>query len=147
MDKDLSNVICEISTILSCHSQVKTVEQLLYRMPVPKEIEKSTCKFLDRRIFDIIVLTRIERLYDLKQISKEQKEELLFDYKNYQELCENNAKLLSENKRNDDVSKKLRVVYDRLNKYGLLNIFNCEQAFINQIDNEITNSKTYKKVK
>ena len=73
MDKDLSNVISEISTILSCHSQVKTVEQLLYHMPIPEETEKSAYKFLDMRILDIIVLVRIERLYDLKQISKEQK--------------------------------------------------------------------------
>ena len=147
MDKDLSNVISEISIILSCHSQVKTVEQLLYHMPIPEETEKSTCKFLDRRIFDIIVFARIERLFDLKQISKEQKEELIRDYKKYHELCEIHAKLLLEDKRNDDVSKKMRVVYDKLNKYALLNTFNCEQAFINQNDNEIVSSKVYKKVK
>ena len=84
MNKDLENVIKEVGNEIWAHTYYHEIDSLIHHS---QDKVDSLVKYRDYTIHQIIELTRIERLFDLKLISLQDKKTLLKEYKEYIELC------------------------------------------------------------
>ena len=149
MDKEIQNIYKEISNLLRAYSMVITPNTLSNKYKYSNHPESSNI-YRDNKIYELIVLVRIERLFDLGQINEETKEMLKNLYNQYRIVYEQIGKDLQEEQKNGKsvdrihhsrLRNKLNVIADKLNEYSLLDEFDYESAFLNEIDAKILKKK------
>ena len=133
MNQELKAVVGEICSLVANGYRDTKVYQELNYSPVPENLIDGLVKYGDTTITDLICLVRIERLFDLKLIDENQKERLIYIYNEYKEL-EANKKLLGENKLLYD---KYNLIKQKFIELGIIEEFNYEDAFINEIDTKL----------
>ena len=147
MDKDIQNINKEIFNLLRCYSMIATPNEILNKYTYYSD-DMSSNRFKNNKIYELIVLIRIERLFDLGEIDEDTKNLLTNLYKQYRIVYDKLGNDLREGFKNVDkiqhssYRRKLNVISDKLNEYGLLDEFDFESAFMNEID-----SKILKKIK
>ena len=155
MNKDLKVIVEELLETLGIVNSITKVENTSdIHFYASEETLNSYKKYGKFSIEDIICLVRIERLFDLHYINEHEKEYLLKTYKDYKilsnvigtfeldvlfdgsddvDLSREDYHEMSE--RRDELTRKL-------NEFGIIESFNYEEAFFNQIDKDI--SRVYK---
>ena len=133
MNQELKAVVGEICSLVANGYRDTKVYQELNYSPVPENLIDGLVKYGDTTISDLICLVRIERLFDLKLIDENQKERLIYIYNEYKEI-ETNKKLLVENKLLHD---KYNLIKQKFIELGIIEEFNYEDAFINEIDTKL----------
>lgn len=148
MNKDLENVIKEVGDEIWAHTYCCEIDSLIHHS---QDKVDSLVKYRDYTIAQIIELTRIERLFDLKLISLQDKKTLLKEYKEYRELC---SRIFSfeltqfKEKISKDEKSYLRKLDEKLYLrkeelktklflFGILGDFNFEEAIINEVDKKL----------
>lgn len=150
MNYELNEIIKEMSESLKIKSEVTNVNSVYdikYYNP-PREKERLIKKYENLTISEIIQLKRIDELYEEGIISSEVRKDLLISYKDYKVL--NNVigmieleVLFGENNTNTSKEDYFNMIIKRealeqiLNEYGILDSFDYEEAFLNQINKEI----------
>ena len=149
MDKDIQMIGKKIFNLLRTYSVTSTPISISNKFDYLKDNQISN-KYGNSKIFEIIVLYRIERLYDLGKIDYDEKMFLIRLYDQYKKIYDEIGNDLHEeliNKKSYDklnhflLRNKLNVISDKLNEYSLLEEFDYENAFITEIDSKIIKKK------
>jgi len=149
MNKELTNLIKELSNSLYIKSITTSIDSCFYHQPIQINLEK----YATYKIEDIISLAKIERMLDLNIITNQEKEKLYQEYNEYLKLrhtiysCLLKEMLAEEEERTHNTKEKqdnkeqIKSRYHKLETHllslGIITKFNFEEAIINQIDNEI----------
>ena len=143
MDRDLENVVREVGNELWARTYCWEIDSLIHHS---QDKADSLVKYRDYTIAQIIELTRIERLFDLKLISLQDKKTLLEEYKEYIELCSKIfgfeldqfiGKIFKEEKLDEKLYLRKEELKTKLVSFGILGDFNFEEAIINEVDNKL----------
>ena len=143
MNKDLENVIKEVGAEIWAHTYCWEIDNLICHS---QDKVDSLVKYRDYTIAQIIELTRIERLFDLKLISLQNKKALLGEYKEYIELCSKifgfeldqfTDKISKDEKLDEKLYLRKEELKTKLSLFGILGDFNFEEAIINEVDNKL----------
>ena len=143
MDRDLENVIKEVGAEIWAHTYCWEIDSLMHHS---QDKVDSLVKYSDYTIAQIIELTRIERLFDLKLISLQDKKTLLGEYKEYIELCSKifgfeldqfTGKFPKDEKLDEKLYLRKEELKTKLESLGILGDFNFEEAIMNEVDNKL----------
>lgn len=150
MDKDLEIITRELLETLEIENSITKVENTsdsrFYTFS--DEISNSYKKYGKYSISDIICLVRIERLFDLHFIDEHERDYLIRTYKDYKILdnviCTFELDVLFSDfdeglSREDyhEMSNKREELASKLDRFGIIEPFRYQEAFIGQIDNDI----------
>ena len=143
MNKDLENVIKEVGTEIWARTYCWEIDSLIHHS---QDKVDSLVKYRYYTIDQIIELTRIERLFDLKLISLQDKKALLEEYKEYRELCSKifefeldqfTDKISKDKKLDEKLYLRKEELKTKLFLFGILDDFNFEEAIMNEVDNKL----------
>lgn len=147
MNEDLKAVVEEICSLIHNHHKGTKVYYELDYSPVPERLIDGLVKYGDTIISDLIPLIRIERLYDLKIINEKDKQTLIEAYNKFKELeSDINSKKHSD-EYNPMLEESVNLLRDKLVKLGIIEEFNYEEAFINEIDAKLKSKYIRKKTR
>ena len=143
MNKDLNIIVKELCSLLDCQHKVTKVYSEIDHTPVPENVIDGLVKYGDTTISNLICLVRIERLYDLKIIDENEKEKLIEAYNEYKRLesiiaSKKFGKFLGKEESDEEYDPRMdelfTLIREKLVTLGIIENFNYEQAFINEID-------------
>lgn len=143
MNKDLENVIKEVGNEIWAHTYCWEIDNLIHHS---QDKVDSLVKYRNYTIAQIIELTRIERLFDLKLISLQDKKKLLKEYKEYSELCSRIfgfeldrfiGKISKAEKVDEKMYLRRQELESKLESLGILGDFNFEEAIVNEVDSKL----------
>ncbi len=153
MNKEIELILEEILLDLEIRNNITKISSI---DDVLENNKETYTKYKKYTIENIISLYRIEKLYEEKFITSEEKEELIKLFKDY--LILNNLVASTElevlfNEPSIGLSKqdyyemitKREEIRNKLDKYRILDKFNYEEAFTNQIKKELNYKKLTKK--
>ena len=149
MNKDIQNVTKEVFDLLRGYSMEATPSNILNNF-CNSHKPIGTNEYSNNTIYELIVLIRLERLYDLGKIDVDKKTFLTNLYKEYLKTYELIGKDIQDEMLNSKkydrlkhslLRNKLNVIAEKLNEYALLEEFDYSHAFIREIDSKILTKK------
>lgn len=144
MEKDLNSILKMIGTEILINTRSKQINDFIQYFINTDEDMDIARKFHGYTISEIVCLIRIERLFDLHLITKEEKELLLKEYQEYRSLSliiRNSFvnKLLNEKEEEIDENIRLREkeLFIKLNQLGILEDIDYTDAMMHEIDKRL----------
>ena len=146
MNSNLEKIGTRVFNLMRSNSFIKKTRDIFPKYNLELNESEDIQEYGKYNLFQLIVLTRIERLCDLDLIDIEEKKFLLNIYRQYLEIYEELGKdIESEMLHNIKYDRfqhtillgKFNAISEKLNKYGLLEEFDYKEAFINEIDSKL----------
>ena len=153
MKKEIEIILQEILLDLEIRNNITKLSSIDDTFEDNKE---TYSKYKKYTIEDIISLYRIEKLYENNSITSKEKEQLTKLFKDYLilnnviasselEVLFNESTICLSKEDYNEMIEKREQIRNTLDKYGILDKFNYEEAFTNQIKKELKHKKLTKK--
>lgn len=153
LKKEIEIILQEILLDLEIRNNITKLSSIDDTFEDNKE---TYSKYKKYTIEDIISLYRIEKLYENNSITSEEKEKLTKLFKDYLilnnvissselEVLFNESTICLSKEDYHEMIEKREQIRNTLDKYGILDKFNYEEAFTNQIKKELKHKKLTKK--